>query len=124
MIPTDITRAGMTQGAALFAEFASHGAPPAAAREAAARALRDTVGVILAGVNEPAARTVRAMARDEGRGHSRILGTSDTTAPGMAALANGVAAHALDFDDTTFVPIAHPSCVLIPAVIAAAEVVG
>jgi 2-methylcitrate dehydratase PrpD len=38
-----------------------------------------------------------------------------------AALANGTAAHALDFDDMCFVSLAHPSAPLVPALLAAAE---
>ena len=110
------------RGTALMAAFVAHGAPPAAALEAAAGAVRDTVGVIFAGVTEPAARMAQAMAVEEGRGPSRMLGTSETAGPGMAALANGVAAHAIDFDDMCFVSIAHPSCALVPAALAAAEV--
>ena len=45
------------------------------------------------------------------------------TSPGLAALANGVAAHALDYDDMCFVSLAHPSCALVPAVLAAGELV-
>src|SRR5581483_12420320 len=41
--------------------------------------------------------------------------------PAEAALANGVAAHALDYDDMCFVSLAHPSCALVPAAVAAAE---
>src|SRR5262245_7120366 len=41
-----------------------------------------------------------------------------------AALANGTAAHALDFDDMCFVSLAHPSAPLVPALLAAGEVVG
>jgi 2-methylcitrate dehydratase PrpD len=43
--------------------------------------------------------------------------------PDHAALANGVAAHALDYDDMCFVSLAHPSCALVPAALAAAELV-
>jgi 2-methylcitrate dehydratase PrpD len=42
--------------------------------------------------------------------------------PVGAALANGVAAHALDYDDMCFVSLAHPSCALVPAILAAAEI--
>jgi 2-methylcitrate dehydratase PrpD len=108
-------------GAAALADFvASGGPPPAAARERAAQAICDTVGVILAGTPEPAARMVQAMAAD-GRGNCRILGTQATTSPGEAAQANGVAAHALDYDDMCFVSLAHPSCALVPAILAAGE---
>src|SRR5262249_56758582 len=41
-----------------------------------------------------------------------------------AALANGAAAHALDFDDMCFVSLAHPSAPLVSGALAAAELVG
>ena len=108
-------------GTARIAEFVTSAAPLLAARERAAVAIRDTIGVILAGVVEPAARIVQAMAVEDGRGSCRILGTRELTSPDLAALANGVAAHALDFDDMCFVSLAHPSCGLVPAALAAAE---
>ena len=43
---------------------------------------------------------------------------------GGAALANGTAAHALDYDDMCFVSLAHPSAPLVPAALAAAEAEG
>lgn len=110
--------------AAALAGFVVHGAPPAAALARAAAAVRDTVGVILAGAVEPAARAVQAMATDEGRGPCVILGTPGRTSASWAALANGVAAHALDFDDMCFVSLAHPSCALLPAALAACELSG
>ena len=106
---------------ASIAEFVSSGQPPAAARARAAQALCDTVGVILAGVKEPASQAVRAVIERGANGPSRILGTPDRTSAPDAALANGVAAHALDYDDMCFVSLAHPSCALVPAVLAAAE---
>jgi len=108
-------------GTARLAEFVMSATPPAAARERAAAAVRDTIGVILAGAVEPAACIVQAMAIEEGRGACRILGTDELTSPSWAALANGVAAHALDYDDMCFVSLAHPSCALVPAALAAAE---
>ena len=110
-------------GAASLAEFVVNGAPPATARQRAAAAVADTAGVILAGVAEPAARIAQAMVAEESRGECRVLGTSRTAGPGGAALANGVAAHALDYDDMCFVSLAHPSCALVPAGLAAAETV-
>ena len=81
----------------------------------------DTVGVVLAGASEPAPRIVRAAITSESRGNCRILGTAERASASEAAFANGVAAHALDFDDMCFVSMAHPSCALVPAAIAAAE---
>lgn len=111
----------MTRDVALLAEFVASAAPPPAALERAAAAVRDTVGVILAGAVEPAARMVQSMAVEEGHGRCAILGTAVKTGASWAALANGVAAHALDFDDMCFVSLAHPSCALVPAALAASE---
>jgi len=111
----------MTENTQRLAEFLARAAPPEAALEAAAAAVRDTVGVILAGAVEPAARLVQGMAVEEGRGRCGLLGTAEKTGASWAALANGVAAHALDFDDMCFVSLAHPSCALFPAALAACE---
>jgi 2-methylcitrate dehydratase PrpD len=113
----------MTPHAAMLAEFVARAAPPPAALARAATAVRDTIGVTLAGAIEPAARLVQAMAVEEGRGSCGIVGTPARTGASWAAFANGVAAHALDFDDMCFVSLAHPSCALLPAALAAGELV-
>ncbi|HEX3644123.1 MAG TPA: MmgE/PrpD family protein [Vicinamibacterales bacterium] len=99
-------------------------APPAGARAAAARALLDTVGVTLAGAAEPAARIVQRVVAQDGAGPCRVLGTALRSSAAQAALANGTAAHALDYDDMCFVSLAHPSAPLVAAALAAAEVAG
>ena len=111
-------------GAAALAEFVVAGIPPAAARQRAAAAICDTAGVILAGATESAARIVQRMVAEESHGECRVLGTPGTAGPVGAALANGVAAHALDFDDMCFVSLAHPSCALVPAILAAGDIDG
>ncbi|HKS06978.1 MAG TPA: MmgE/PrpD family protein, partial [Gemmatimonadaceae bacterium] len=94
----------------------------AAARAAAGVAWLDTIGVMLAGTLEPSARAVHAAARSEGgEPRCRIIGTPDVTSASWAALANGTAAHALDFDDMCFVSLAHPSAPLVAAALAAGE---
>jgi 2-methylcitrate dehydratase PrpD len=86
------------------------------------RAALDTIGVTLAGASEPVARGVRAVARAEGSlPLCTVLGTSLKTAPGWAALANGTAGHAHDFDDTNFALMGHPSVPLLSAALACAE---
>jgi 2-methylcitrate dehydratase PrpD len=105
---------------AWMSEFVATAAPPVNARRRAAIAACDTVGVILAGVPEPAARIARAVGA-QAQGECRILGTSECASVADAALANGVAAHALDYDDMCFVSLAHPSCALVPAALAAGE---
>src|SRR5919204_571687 len=86
------------------------------------RAVLDTIGVMLAGAAEPVAQSVRAVGRLEGGvGLCTVLGTSMRTSPGWAALANGAAGHAHDFDDTNFALMGHPSVPLFAAALAAAE---
>jgi 2-methylcitrate dehydratase PrpD len=91
------------------------------ARQRAAIAVIDTCAVMLAGTGETAARITQSLASEEGAGECRVVGTPITTSAALAAFANGVAAHALDYDDMCFVSLAHPSCVLVPAILAAGE---
>src|SRR3954468_11123714 len=102
-----------------IAGFVVDAQPPVSARQRAAAAVCDTIGVILAGVVEPAARIVRGVIDAQGACH--VLGTPYLAGAADAALANAVAAHALDFDDMCFVSMAHPSCALAPAALASAE---
>ena len=106
---------------ARLGDFVSDAAPPAGARARAATAVLDTVGVILAGVSEPASRIVRELVAAEGGDACGVFGTAVRASMSGAALANGTAAHALDYDDMCFVSLAHPSAPLVPAVLAAAE---
>lgn len=108
-----------------FAAFAATGAVPAGARRIAQAAWLDTIGVILAGSVEPPARIVQQVCAAEG-GHERcrVLGTPLVTGAAAASLANGTAAHALDYDDMCFVSLAHPSAPLVPAALAAGELTG
>lgn len=86
------------------------------------RAALDTLGVMLAGAAEPPARAVRALARAEGGAPlCTVAGTDLRTSPTWAALANGTAAHAHDFDDTSFAWMGHPSAPLLAALLAAGE---
>lgn len=83
-------------------------------------ALIDTLGCMLAGANEQAPRKVRATISAWGAGSSSVVAGSAAPAP-WAALANGTAAHALDFDDNDIPAASHPSAVLVPAILALAE---
>src|SRR5256885_303049 len=107
-----------------IAEFIMTAKPPAAARQRAATALCDTVGVILAGAPEAAAKIIRQTVVDGSQGNCRVLGTGGRASADDAALANGVAAHAHDYDDMCFVSMAHPSCALVPSILAAGEITG
>ncbi|HMF96549.1 MAG TPA: MmgE/PrpD family protein [Vicinamibacterales bacterium] len=107
-----------------LANFVVSAAPPPRARSIAAHAFLDTIGVTLAGVGEPAARAVQRVTSEENSGPCGVIGTSLRTGAANAALANGTAAHALDFDDMCFVSLAHPSAPLVSAALAAGEWAG
>src|SRR5258708_9068385 len=88
-------------------------------------AFLDIIGVTLAGAVEPAARAVQKVAQSEaGSGPCRIFGTHLSASAAFAALANGAAAHALDFDDMCFVSLAHPSAPMVSAILALGEKVS
>jgi 2-methylcitrate dehydratase PrpD len=126
---TATTRAaGATAEIASFiCDTASASIPPAA-RDVARGAILDTVGVALAGSREPAARTVRELAAAAdgaaGTGPVTLLGCARRAAALDAALVNGTAAHALDYDDTHASVRGHPSAPIVPAALAAAELSG
>jgi len=108
-----------------LAEFVVSATIPDAARVAACDAIQDTVGVMLAGVSEPVSSIVRRTALMEvAEGPSSLLGTPHTTSATWAALVNGAAAHALDFDDMCWTSLAHPSASLVASSIATAESMG
>ena len=110
---------------ARFGAFAATAEVPPAARVVARDAVEDTVGVMLAGADAEGSRIIRALAMEEcPTGPSRIVGTTDRTSAAWAALANGNAAHALDFDDMCWVTMAHPSAPLVAAGLAASEMRG
>ena len=110
-----------TSAVARLGEFVTHATPPAEARFRAARAVLDTVGVALAGATEPVARVVRTAIASDRADECVQFGSSIRSSAPNAALANGTAAHALDFDDMCFVSLAHPSAPLVPAAIATGE---
>lgn len=84
-------------------------------------AVLDILGCMLAGAGEPAAETVRRTVAGWGEGACTLVGTERRAAAPWAALANGAAAHALDFDDYEEPGATHPSAVLVPALLALGE---
>jgi 2-methylcitrate dehydratase PrpD len=83
----------------------------------AGMAVLDTLGVALAARDEPVVRLVRDELRLPGRAALWGGGWAD---PGTAALVNGTAAHALDYDDYAPGSGLHPSAPLVAALFSAA----
>lgn len=94
---------------------------PAEAVESARRQFIDTLAVSVAGSAEAVSRKLLRAVSTWGNGHCTVIGTTLGAAAPWAALANGTAAHALDFDDNFDPAKAHASAVLVPAILAVAE---
>lgn len=97
---------------------------PEAAWDSAHRAFIDTVAVAIPGAAEPVTRLVFDTVKSWGSGTSTAIGQAARFPAPWAALVNGTAAHALDFDDNFDPAKAHASAVLVPAILALAEQEG
>lgn len=85
----------------------------------------DTLGVIAAAAEAPGIpETNRLLLGWEGAGPSTMLIGKGRVAPPTAALANGAAAHALDFDDNHDPGRVHSYAVILPAALATAQARG
>ena len=93
---------------------------PKSAVEMGRLAVLDWWGVTVGGVDEPVARLLRE-ATPEPPGPASVLGTDRTASPVTAALWNGTASHALDYDDTVTALPGHVTAPLLPGLLALAE---
>lgn len=108
----------------------SYGDLPGPVVRAALRSIVDVVGVGLAGSGTAVGGILAAALPDRaacrpatalGTGPATAIGTGRCLTAGEAALFNGTVCHALDFDDTSCSLLGHPSAVVLPAALAAAE---
>jgi len=84
--------------------------------------LLDTLCVALAGCREPLVDIVAAVVEEFGRAEgSTLIGRGRRVGAPDAALVNGAAAHALDFDDMHIASSSHPSVPVVCAALALAE---
>ncbi len=98
---------------------------PDDARQAARHCLLDFVGCALAGSREPLTEIlVREVALGEAASQATLIGRRERATLLTAALVNGAAGHALDFDDTHIGMGGHPSVPVLPALLALAEGTG
>src|SRR6267142_1044663 len=91
------------------------------ARRRAIDAIADTIGCMVAGVDDFSTQAVRRAVATQLSisGESPVMGGGRAPAA-IAAMVNGTAAHALDYDDNFHPAISHASAVLVPALLAAA----
>ncbi|WP_171231726.1 MmgE/PrpD family protein [Ruegeria sp. HKCCA4812] len=112
----------MTDFTAALATFAAGPVSTTAqARIVTSLSVLDWMAVGRAGASEPVSCIVRDMVLAEGgNAQAHLFGGGAAPLRG-AALVNGTISHALDYDDTHFAHIGHPSVAILPATLAVAE---
>ncbi len=101
-----------------------HDLPEAALRMTRAQ-LFDTAGIALAARHESGVRELRQLGTvTGGKGESVVWGSKLRLPAHEAARINAVMVHALEFDDTFGRGFLHPSAIVYPAALAAADLVG
>lgn len=95
---------------------------PAPVFDHAKVALLDWLAVTLAGKDDPlVGKLLHHADRLGGREQATILGHGTRKSVTQAALVNGAASHALDFDDTLRLFLGHPTVTILPGLVALAE---
>jgi 2-methylcitrate dehydratase PrpD len=115
---------GATEKIASFIVNTGYESIPRDAVERAKRTALDCLGAALAGVGEPVSHAIRGYVTKLGSPvQASLFGAGIKVSVPDAALANGVIAHALDYDDCG-VKIGHPSVLVLPAVLSLGEHLG
>ena len=121
---------GLTQEVAHFVARTRYRDIPKEVVQLARGFILDGFGVALAGSTDECSRIVQAQVRQmNGKGESSIVGTALSVPAAKAALANGVAGHAMDYDDTqlstskqaVYGLLTHPTTPVLAAVLAIGE---
>jgi 2-methylcitrate dehydratase PrpD len=121
---------GLTQEVAHFVARTRYRDIPKEVVQLARGFILDGLGVALAGSTDECSRIVQAQIRQmNGKGESSIVGTGLAAPAAKAALANGVAGHAMDYDDTqlstskeaVYGLLTHPTTPVLAAVLAIGE---
>ena len=113
---------GLTQLLASKAAELDYGDLPPSARELARQCVLDYFGVALAGAGDELVRLLLdELSEAGGAPHAGVIG-HDARLPALsAALVNGAAAHARDYDDVNMAMPGHPSVAILPGLLAVAE---
>ena len=125
--------ASLTRELAEYIHSVTYESIPANVIRRAKEAVIDGIGVTLSGVNADCTRLIRQYIAGLGlSGKATVIGQDQTLPAEFAALANGVSAHALDYDDTqistlpdrVYGLLTHPTTPVLSAPIPAAEEIG
>lgn len=95
--------------------------PPEVARKTKRHVL-DTIAAMISGSKlRPGRLAIRYARSQRGKREATVVGGSLMVPAGLAALVNGILAHADETDDTHWRSRTHPGCAIIPAALAMAE---
>ncbi|AUW58983.1 MmgE/PrpD family protein [Sphingobium sp. SCG-1] len=112
---------GITRQMARAALAYSDAVLPPQALTVAKQCILDWFAVTLPGSREHCAVLLAEELEAYGAGPCSVIGRTSRLSPRDAALANGTASHALDYDDVNRTMAGHPSVAIFPAVLAIAE---
>jgi 2-methylcitrate dehydratase PrpD len=122
---TDIASQGLTRALAEQVRTLSYADLPDDVRMLARQCVLDYVACALAGAQDELTGIVLAEMQEQGgTPTATVIGHSARLPALSAALVNGAASHALDFDDVNIAMTGHPSVVLLSALLALAEECG
>ena len=111
-----------TQAVAEFLRDAKHTPLPDEVVRKTAYHVLDTLAAILTGARmEPGIRGIEYVKLQGGVDEALVMGTNIRTNATLAALANGISAHADETDDSHAPTLSHPGCAVVPAAFAVAE---
>ena len=127
------TAATMTREVVQYINGLTYENIPTEVRQELKRCLVDGIGVVLSGVPAACSRVIHQYIQESGApGVASVLGTGITTSTSLAALANGVAGHAEDYDDTQLSTspdrlyglLTHPTTPALAGTLAVAQEIG
>jgi 2-methylcitrate dehydratase PrpD len=121
-VMTDIASQGLTRTLAEQARTLNYADLPDDVRALARQCVLDYIGCTLAGSKEDLTSILLAEMQEQGGAPvATVIGHAARLPVLSAALVNGAASHALDFDDVNLAMTGHPSVVLLSALLALAE---
>jgi 2-methylcitrate dehydratase PrpD len=124
-VVTNIAAQGLTRTLAEQARTLRYADLPADIRMLAKQCMLDTIAVSLPGAaDELTAILLAEMQEQGGTEEATVIGHAARLPAASAALVNGAAGHALDFDDVNLAMPGHPSAAILPALLALAETRG
>ena len=119
---TDLRTHGLTRALAEQARALTLAEIPETTRAWARQCVLDYIGCGIAGASDELTEILLAEMREQGgKEAASLLGHTGRLPAASAAIVNGAAAHALDFDDVNLAMPGHPSVAILPGLLALAE---